>query len=49
MGRKREWDDVLAAEVMRLLRLGYRYREVAERLGVSLGKVQRIVEVVRGG
>jgi hypothetical protein len=45
MGRPKTWDDEQAAEVMALIRSGEPYREVARRLGITLGMVQRIVRV----
>lgn len=46
-GRPRTWSDVEVEAVRRLLQSGMRYREIALKLGISLGKVQRIVAAGR--
>lgn len=42
-GRPVEYGEETAAEVLRLVDRGVPYREVAMRLGITLGKVQRVV------
>jgi len=42
-GRPRTWSDGDVARVMRMLQSGMRYREIALKLNMSLGKVQRII------
>lgn len=43
IGRPREWGEDEARAVQRLVRAGLSYREIAVRMGVTLGKVQRMV------
>jgi DNA-directed RNA polymerase specialized sigma24 family protein len=42
MGRRREYTDEQSGAVVVLLGRGLSYREVAARMGMSLGMVQRI-------
>jgi len=44
MGRPKTWDDEQAAEVVRLVNAGIPYRDVALKVGITLGAVQRILK-----
>lgn len=43
MGRKKQWSEVEKERAMELARRGITYREIAGKLGVTLGKVQRML------
>ena len=48
MGRKRTWDEGLANTVRELRAGGAGYGTIATRLGITIGKVRRILNATAG-